>query len=209
MKTLLYLLRHGATNHNLEVPYRLQGSNVDEPLAALGIAQAQAARDMLRPVPFVACYSSPLSRARVTAEIVAAPHALPVTTIQDLREGSVGRWENRTWEEIQVTEPEAYQRFINDPGVHGYAGGDNFNQVLARVKPVMHELLRKHQGQSIVIVGHQIVNRVLVADLMGLSMKAARKIKFANAGVSIITVEQDKPMLMSLNISGPAMLTPG
>ena len=87
MKTLLYLLRHGATGHNLEVPYRLQGNNVDEPLAPIGIAQAEAARDMLRPVPLVAVYSSPLSRAKLTADIVAAPHALPVTTVADLREG--------------------------------------------------------------------------------------------------------------------------
>lgn len=208
MKTVIYLLRHGATNHNLEVPYRLQGSNVDEPLAPVGIAQSEAARDMLRPVPLSAVYSSPLSRARLTAEIIAAPHALQVATIADLREGSVGRWENRTWEEIQVTEPDAYHRFINDPGTHGYAGGDNFNQVLQRVKPVVLELLQRHAGQSIAIVGHQIVNRVLVADLMGLSMTAARKIKFSNAGVSIITAEAGKPMLTSLNITWPAMLNP-
>ena len=102
--------------------------------------------------------------------------------------------------------PQAYQQFIDDPGKFGYAGGESFDQVLLRVRPVFHELLQRHQGQSIAVMGHQIVNRVIVADLMGLPMVEARKIKFANAGVSVISVEESKPILMSLNIAWPAML---
>jgi broad specificity phosphatase PhoE len=205
MTTWLYLLRHGATRLNLEKPYRLQGSEVDEPLAPIGFDQAAAARDLLRPVPLRAIYSSPMARAMQTAQVVAEPHALTVMPVAVLREGSVGRWENRTWEEIQVTEPEAYQQFVNDPGKVGYAGGENFEQVLQRVKPVFLELLQKHQGQSIAIVGHQIVNRTIVADLMGLPMKEARRVKFTNGGVTVISVENDQPILLSLNIAWPAL----
>lgn len=205
MKTWLFLLRHGATRLNLEKPYKLQGSGVDEPLAPLGVEQAKAARDLLRVVPLKAVYSSPMKRAMETASVVASTHALPVLPITELREGSVGRWENRTWEEIQVTETEAYQRFINEPGVHGYSGGENFQQVLHRVKPVFTELLRKHRGQAIAVVGHQIVNRVVVGELMGLSMKDARRVKFSNGGVTVISLENDQPILVSLNMAWPAM----
>lgn len=203
MKTLLYLLRHGATPLNLEKPYRLQGNEVDTPLAPTGILQARQAADWLRGVPISTVYSSPLLRARQTAEIIATPHALDVISITELREGSVGRWENRTWDEIKANEPEAYQQFMDDPGNIGYAGGESFNQVLKRVRPVFHELLHRHQGESIAVVGHQIVNRVIVADLMGLEMVHARRIKFANAGITMIGVEEDKPILVSLNISRP------
>jgi broad specificity phosphatase PhoE len=208
MKTWLFLLRHGATRLNLETPYRLQGSEVDEPLTPLGYAQAEAAAQALRHVPLAGCYSSPLSRAKQTAEIVATPHALPVTTIADLREGSVGRWENRTWEDIQAKEPEAYHAFMEDPGLTGYAGGENFYQVLARVKPVIWGLLERHAGQCIVVVGHQIVNRVIVAELTGLPMAAARRVKFANGGITSISTENDKPILVSLNMTWPLVLTP-
>ncbi|HMP18358.1 MAG TPA: histidine phosphatase family protein, partial [Gemmatales bacterium] len=151
-------------------------------------------------------YSSPMRRSLQTAEIVAEPHSLAVQPVADLREGSVGRWENRTWEDIQATEPEAYHRFIQDPGIHGYAGGENFNQVLARTKPIILQLLKQHQGQPFVVVAHQIVNRVIIADLMGLSMSAARLVKFTNGGITIITVEKDKPILLSLNMSRPSLL---
>jgi probable phosphoglycerate mutase len=140
-----------------------------------------------------------------TAQIVAGPHGLPVTPMADLREGSVGRWENRTWDDIKASEPREYELFMKHPSEHGYAGGDNFSTVLKRVRPVFHELLHKHQGQSIVVVGHQIVNRVIVCDLLGLHLDHARKLKFTNAGVSLIGLENNTPMLVSLNIAWPAM----
>jgi broad specificity phosphatase PhoE len=208
MKTSLFLLRHGATSLNLEIPYRLQGNEHDEPLDAIGQAQAAGARDLLRSVPLSAFYSSPLKRAMQTAEIVAAPHALTVVPIEKLVEGSVGTWSNRTWDEIKVSEPEAYKLFMENPAIHGYAGGENFTQVLERVRPVFYELLRKHEGQAIAVMGHQIVNRVIVTDLLGLELSHARKLKFANAGVSLINIEDNKPHLVSLNISWPAMVMP-
>lgn len=205
MSTLLFLLRHGATGHNLEKPYRLQGSNVDVELAPVGFQQAAAAAALLQSVPLRAVYSSPLKRALQTADIVSRPHGLAVKAIPALHEGSVGRWENRTWDEIKAQEPVAYQQFIDNPGVHGYAGGENFTQVLQRVRPVLHDLLHQHQGQAIAVVGHQIVNRVLVADIMGLGMTQARVMKFANAGITLISEDAGKPILVSLNIAWPAL----
>lgn len=208
MQTWLFLLRHGATSLNLEKPYKLQGSGVDAPLALLGREQAQSAARLLQAVPLRAVYSSPLLRAMETALIVSHPHGLTATAVPELREGSVGRWENRTWDDIKSNEPDAYQQFIADPGQFGYAGGENFNQVLQRVRPKFMELLHHHQGQAIAVVGHQIVNRVMVADLMGLSMAQARKVKFANGGVSVISMEEDQPVLISLNITWPALVMP-
>jgi broad specificity phosphatase PhoE len=199
-KTLLFLIRHGATRLNLETPYRLQGSEVDEPLAEIGFTQAADARDALRGYPLRAVYCSPMQRAMQTAIVVAEPHALVVKPVAELREGSVGRWENRTWDDIKASEPDAYQHFINDPGTHGYAGGENFTQVLSRVKPVFWQLLQQHAGQCIAVVAHQIVNRVIVADLMGLPFAAARRVKFSNGGVTVISTEQGQPHLVSLNM---------
>lgn len=206
MTTWLFLLRHGATRLNLEVPYRLQGSEVDEPLAEIGFEQSAEARDVLRSYPLRAIYSSPMKRAMQTATVVAEPHALKVEPVADLREGSVGRWENRTWDDIKASEPEAYHNFIHDPGNYGYAGGENFTQVLSRVKPVFLQLIKKHQGEAIVVVAHQIVNRVIVADLMGLPMAPARRIKFANGGITVISTEHDKPILVSLNMTKPHVI---
>jgi broad specificity phosphatase PhoE len=203
----MFLLRHGATGLNLEKPYRLQGNEVDHPLAPVGVAQSAAARDLLRTVPLRAIYTSPLQRAVQTAAIVAAPHGLAVVPLEALREGSVGRWENRTWDDIRAAEPEAYERFIADPGTHGYAGGENFTQVGSRVHPAINELLRRHRNECFVVVGHQIINRVFLGGLLGLSMADARRMMFANGGISVVTLEHDQPVVVSVNITWPA-LTP-
>ena len=76
MRTILYLLRHGATEANLARPPVLQGRRLNHPLAKLGARQAVATRDFLAIRPIDHCYSSPLVRAMQTASIVAAPHGL-------------------------------------------------------------------------------------------------------------------------------------
>ena len=76
MKTILYLIRHGATEANLARPPVLQGRSHNPPLAPLGIRQAEATRDFLAIRPIEYCYCSPLRRALETATIVAAPHGI-------------------------------------------------------------------------------------------------------------------------------------
>jgi broad specificity phosphatase PhoE len=202
----MFLLRHGATRLNLEKPYRLQGQRIDEPLGEMGQAQAASARDALLHLPLRAVYSGPLKRAGETAAIVAKPHGLEATIIPTFLEGDVGSWENRTWEEIKATEPQAYQQFIDDPGKFGYEGGENFFEVLKRVQPIFSELFTRHQDQMFAVIGHQIINRTYVADLLGLPMREARTMKFANGSITSITLENGKPVVVSLNVAWPFLL---
>lgn len=206
MATWMFLLRHGATRLNLEKPYRLQGVRIDEPLDEIGQAQAASACDALLHLPLRAVYSGPLKRAAQTATIVAKPHGLEASIIPSFLEGDVGRWENRTWEEIKATEPQAYQQFINEPAKFGYEGGENFYQVLQRVQPIFSELFARHQEQMFAVIGHQIINRAYIADLLGLPMREARTMKFANGSITSITLEEGKPVVVSLNVAWPFLL---
>lgn len=88
-----WYLRHGETDWNAQG--RSQG-NIDIPLNATGIAQARAAGPLLRGRGITTIVASPLSRARVTAEIVAESLNLPVTTDPDLREVGFGVHEGQT-----------------------------------------------------------------------------------------------------------------
>src|SRR5262249_17085471 len=157
MKTILYLLRHGATDANLARPALLQGRRLDLPLARVGVRQAQATRDFLGVRPIDHCYSSPLARALETAAIVAAPHGLKPQAVDDLIECDVGEWEGLDWEAIRQRDPDAYERFMMNPGDHGYPGGETLAQVHQRVATTIDKLLAAHAGQSILIVGHHVV----------------------------------------------------
>src|SRR5215468_88956 len=169
MKTTMYLIRHGATEANLARPARLQGRRHNPSLARLGVRQAEATRDFLAIRPIDHCYCSPLLRAVQTAAIVAAPHGLSPRPLDALTECDVGRWEGLDWQTIRYLDAEAYQRFTANPATFGYPGGESFRDVFERVAPALDQLLRQHAGESILVVGHHVVNRTYLASLLGLT----------------------------------------
>lgn len=201
MKTVLYLLRHGATEANLAEPYRLQGRKHNPPLARLGVRQAEATRDFLAVRPIDRCYCSPLLRAVQTAAIVAAPHGIAPQPIDALTECDIGRWEGLDWQAVRYLDAEAYQLFQADPASHAYPGGESFQDVYNRVSVAIEELFANHQGQSILVVAHHIVNRVYLAGLLGLPLKFAKHVSLDNCGISVVTREASETAVSTLNAS--------
>jgi len=197
--TYLYLVRHGATVNNVAHPPRLQGSGSNLPLSAAGIEQAGRVAHLLRERPIAAIYSSPLLRAWQTAERIGEALTLPVESLEALTEVDVGQWEGRDWGEIERTEPEAFHRFVNDPATWPYAGGESFGQVQQRVMPVISQLLEQREGQSFVVVSHNVVNRCILAEVIGLPLAKARTIPQENCGVSLIRRREGKTSLVALN----------
>ncbi|MDA1054464.1 MAG: histidine phosphatase family protein [Planctomycetota bacterium] len=195
----MYLVRHGATANNLAIPPLLQGRGVDLELSDVGRQQATCAAALLAKQRLAAIYSSPLIRARQTAEIIAEPHELAVQLVPAIEEADVGRWEGRSWKEISRTEPESYRQFIADSANHGYLGGENMTQVLARIAPALAVLMQQHLGAEIAVIAHNVVNRVYVASLLGVPISRAREINQDNCGVNLIRFRRDEIKLLSLN----------
>src|SRR3954451_18640338 len=163
-RTVLYLIRHAATEANLARPARLQGRRHNPPLARVGIRQAEATRDFLASYSIQHCYCSPLLRAVQTAAIIAAPHGLSPQPLESLTECDIGRWEGMDWQTIRYLDAAAYQQFMTNPAQHGYPGGENYADVFQRVTPTVEDLLRKHRGEGILVVGHHVVNRTYLAS---------------------------------------------
>ncbi|MFL5242447.1 MAG: histidine phosphatase family protein [Gemmataceae bacterium] len=199
METVLYLIRHGATEANLARPPRLQGRKQDAPLARLGVRQSEATRDLLAIRPVDYCYSSPMLRAVQTAEIVAAPHGIKPRVLEALTECDVGRWENLDWQTIRRSEPDSYKQFMSRPGEFGYPGGETFQQVYDRVAPTLDALFHKHAGQTMLVVAHHIVNRTYLAGLLGLSPDYARQVSLDNCGISVVVHDGEAASLTTLN----------
>jgi broad specificity phosphatase PhoE len=198
-KTVLYLIRHGATEANLARPALIQGRRHDPPLARLGVRQAEATRDLLAIRPIDHCYSSPLLRAVQTAAIVAAPHGLAPRPLEALIECDVGRWEGLDWQTIRSREPDDYRRFHANPAQFGYPGGESFRDVHGRVAPLLDDLLRRHAGEAVLVVGHHVVNRTYLAGLLGLPPDQARQVKLDNCGISVVFREGEITLVNTLN----------
>jgi broad specificity phosphatase PhoE len=197
--TRLFLVRHGATDANMRRPYVLQGHGIDLPLNAVGRRQAESTGTQLMTEPIRAVYASPMRRAVETAEAIARPHALPVSTIDVLVECNVGRWEGMDWDRIRREYPRECEDFERDPSQYPYLGGESYGDVSARAFPAVECLLEKHAGESIVVVAHNIVNRVCLATVLGLELKRAKDIQQHNGGINIIRRQNGRTDLVSLN----------
>jgi broad specificity phosphatase PhoE len=198
-KTLLYLIRHGATEANLARPARIQGRRHNPPLARQGVRQAEATRDFLASRPIDHCYCSPLLRAVQTAAILAAPHGLSPLPLEALTECDVGRWEGLDWQTVRYLDAEGHERFHADPASFGYPGGESFADVHARAAPALEELLHRHAGESILVVAHHVVNRTFLAGLLGLGPGQSRQVSLDNCGISLVVRESGRTTVCTLN----------
>ncbi len=138
--TTILLARHGETEWNRSGRY--QGW-ADPPLNDTGRAQARSLAEQLRATPFDAVYSSDLRRARETAEIVAAPHGVPVATDPGLREVNVGEWSGLTRAEVERRFPDGER-----------PGGETREQHGARVLAAVERIARVHPGGRLLLVTH-------------------------------------------------------
>lgn len=140
--TELYLVRHGETDWNRQ--RRIQGLT-DIPLNATGRQQARDAGMLLARRRWDAVYSSPLGRARETAEIIAAELGLGAPTLLDrLVERNYGAAEGLDWTQVEREFPRGAP----------VPGRESREQVGARVVPALVELAESRPGESLVIVSH-------------------------------------------------------
>jgi broad specificity phosphatase PhoE len=184
-KTLI-LVRHGATAANVRRPYTLQGLRPDPELIEEGVRQARAAARALEGWPVARVYSSPLRRARGTAEVIAETLGVAVEAADALAEADVGQWSGLTWAQVERGWPDQWRAFQGDPETHGYCGGENLAQVRDRALPVIEQLLAHHPGPAVLVVGHGVVHRVLLAHWLGLPLRHARQLPQDNGGISVV-----------------------
>lgn len=158
--TTIYLVRHGQTEWNLE--HRMQGHQ-DSPLTELGVRQAVWLGEALRHETIDALYASSSGRAYRTAELIRRERDVPVQRCDDLKEIHLGVWEGQTQASVQERDPEQYDLFWKNPGQFRIEGGETFHEVRERALGRLLTIVRDHPGQSVLIVTHTVVVKLLMA----------------------------------------------
>jgi broad specificity phosphatase PhoE len=177
----LFVVRHAETAWTAE--RRFSGQR-DVPLAAGGEVQAEALAQALAGAKLAAIYSSPLERARTTAEIIAKPHRLPVQVDAALREMGFGRWEGRTRDDVAASEPAAWAVWRERPHALTAHDGDTLPAVAARLDAFVAGVRQRHGDDSIVLVTHAIVVRLIVLAALGLGPDRLWSVDASPAGLS-------------------------
>ena len=169
--TRLYLVRHGATA--LSAEDRFSGDGGVE-LSEEGRWQAERLGERLRREGLSAVYSSPLSRTLETARIIARSCATSIETRDGLREISHGRWEGLTRHDVADRFAEEYASWEEDPFTFAPEGGESGVAVLARVLPVIREIVTRHVGERVLVVSHKATIRLALSSLLGFDARGYR-----------------------------------
>jgi broad specificity phosphatase PhoE len=162
----------------------LQGPRIDGPLSPRGIRQAEALADRLAPFPIDRVFTSPLIRARQTAEIVGAPHAAAPTVDPDLVEFDWGVWCGRPLDERLEREVAAIRaRWRSGELDSGPEGGESPAAVSCRAARFL-ERLRATRATNALVVAHGRFNRILMATLLARPLSRMDEIRQRNGSLS-------------------------
>ena len=142
----IYFVRHGETDWNKE--RKIQGQ-VDIPLNEFGRHLARETAKGLRDVPFDVCFTSPLGRARETAEIILQGRDVPILEDKRILEMNFGVLEGKCCSKEGWDVPDSFQMFFDDP-VHYQAteGGEDFQAVRERTGDFLNWLFAQEQYQD-------------------------------------------------------------
>lgn len=149
----VHFVRHGENpaNLNREFSHRV----VDYPLTPRGVAQAEATARLIVGAPISAVFTSPLVRARQTAEIIAAPLGLPVVVVEAFREVNVGALELRPpTPEDWALHDDIFARWLAGEAALRFPEGESHADLCERMRVGLVETLRDRDEEELVIVAH-------------------------------------------------------
>jgi alpha-ribazole phosphatase/probable phosphoglycerate mutase len=194
--TRLYLVRHGrvADGHT----HRYHGNN-DIGLSPEGEKQLRRLADQLQSVPLAGIYASNLRRSREGAACLCQGRDLEPQSIPEFREIHFGVWEGLTFTEIAEHYPEELASRLEDLANFRIPGGESLLDVRQRVMPRLRELVATHPGQSLALVAHAGVNRVILCEALSLPLEHLFRLDQNYGCLNIIDYFPDFTVVRLLN----------
>lgn len=195
--TRFILVRHGQTAWNREERFRGQS---DVPLDETGMSQAAVTSGRIarewRPA---AVYSSPLLRARQTAQAIAQLLDLPVQLHAGLNDINFGLLQGLTVPQARERWPDAVDTWFHTPHLAQFPGGERLSEVSTRAMAAIHELADHHLRESVVLVGHLVLNRVILLGVLGLGGDRFWRLGQNTCAINVFDYESGDFTLLTLN----------
>ena len=198
----LVLVRHGESTWNVEGRYQ---GRMDPPLSTRGRAQAQAlaarvAREQAagpagNRVTLVV--SSPLSRARDTAQACADAIALGLGTDERLTEISHGDWEGKLRGEVAIRWPDMLAEWRSNPHLVQFPHGEMLEEVELRLRSFLHSL--RDKPGAVLAVTHDVIVRIAALLASGKELSSFNEVRIDNAALNEFALESGKLRLLRLN----------
>jgi probable phosphoglycerate mutase len=191
MATTLLLVRHGATSHT--AARRFSGAGGDDPgLTDAGSDQAVRLADHLRSGSdprwdrVDAIVSSPMRRARQTAEVLASALELPVDVHDDLREAAFGAWDGLTLAEVEARWPDELDAWIGSLDARPPGGGESVGDLTARVDRAVSAIQERYRDRTVVVVSHVNPIKRIVQNALAAPGDVVNRLQLAPGSLSVV-----------------------
>jgi len=194
-KTRLYLFRHGEVSNAAERTYNGQ-SDVD--LSPEGVRQYKIIAQRLEREKIDAIYSSDLKRSAIGAEMIAKFHSIDVKKIKEVRELNYGIWEGMKVEDVMSKYQDEMKKRYSDIVNHRVEGGETLKELQERVLDAARKMLKTHMGETILLVGHGGVNRIILLWALNNGLENFYRIQQDYGAYNIVNYYENEYMEVEL-----------
>jgi probable phosphoglycerate mutase len=195
--TKIILVRHGHVEGIS--PERFRG-RADLALTPEGRRQADTTARRIHAVwAPAAIYTSPLSRARGTGEAIGKPFGLSPSLLDGLVDIDYGQWQGLTPDEVRARWPALLDTWYRAPDWAAIPGGETLQELAARAVSALREVMRRHPQDTVVLVGHDSVNRAILLHALGLPLSGYRRLGQGPCAINELDFSGDGFVVLSMN----------
>ena len=177
----IYLIRHGETEWNRVEVFR---GRTDIPLNERGIAQARAASESLKDIKIERIFSSPLLRAKQTANEFSGTHNLKVEIIEGFTDLDCGLWHGKTLTGVKADYPDLYRMWEETPHLLTIPGGESLGNRSRRAVKALKNVINGMNDGIAVIISHRVVTKLLIMNVLGINKGHFWQIRQDNACIN-------------------------
>ncbi len=203
----IIFLRHGQATNNTERV--LAGRTEGVQLTETGIKQAQHTAELLEHMNISKIYSSPIERAKHTAEIVGKHNSLDVSIDDRLIELDMGKFTGMAYDDIFNSHGNVFMKFYNGELEIAHNGVETFTDVKKRVLGIVDHVIENHPDENIVLVTHMDPIKAMLSTVVDLSPTNLFELIIANASLNIFKERDRKFSISGLNVMHPSRFDQG
>ena len=194
----IIFLRHGqAENNTTRV---LAGRRPGVPLTLTGLEQSEKIAKFLKPFNISTIYSSPIERAKKTAEIVSEHNSLEIKTDERLIELDMGKFTGMPYDEIFEKHGNVFLKFYEGDLEIAHNGVETFIELKKRILDMVDFVIREHNDENVLLVTHMDPIKALISTIMGLKANSLFELIIENASLTIFKEEQGKLTISAINV---------
>ena len=194
---MIIFLRHAQAENNTK--RILAGRTEGVPLTKTGIQQAEQISEYLKPLDISAIYSSPIERAKHTAEIVTKNSAIDVELDDRLTEIDMGKFTRMNYDDMFAKYGNIFLKFYENDPVIAEHEVETFPNVQKRILDMVDHVIKKHNNDNVILVTHMDPIKSMLANVMDLKPKTLFELIIANASFTILTEQERKFSLSAIN----------